>query len=582
MDTAVYGVTAMIHISVMLFAVGLLVFLYPINLVVSIITTVIFGLLALVYLFASALPLFDTSCPYRTPATYLMAYTYWLYLQSIPRLKELYLKIKPGQPLLPTQDTDVPVVLVHSSTRTTLADIMARSVAVYDRETFLSSSRFAFAWDRTSRYNMTEDAELRTLLELAVDIMSLNEPFFIGPNMRHMKHILADEAFMQHLQDYLNWRIFSEKEPDSRHPGFIIAQYFTRELLNLLTNDYKLLGLTERNTVPKSYISILGIIADMPIFEYNEIRIGLWAENARFGAWSQLCLFYVHQTIADRLLDSDLPIPDLAVFTKEMAQFYFSKHTLENLHPLGLLLFMHFHSSADRPGRYPSGSSLEAYNDWVESTRDSPTSTYLTPLHDDKCCKSWTSMFTDDGVAHDAASNILSIIWHVLQAPKEIQMGKVAGLELYLTCLSSSYKLSQKIIRKYMPSAEFIHILRVTGLLDTLEKLGERSDFDMIEPGPSENYHFLTTSSGWRVVNALGDLAQCVDWDAYHQGQQVHDGTAANSTQLDGLAHTVLTIPVTEPDQDIQHVHYREHEAEHDETWDRLYWGDDWPDDSSS
>ncbi|KZV69385.1 hypothetical protein PENSPDRAFT_486002 [Peniophora sp. CONT] len=78
MDQFVSWIVALVHMSVFLFACGLLVFLFPIHHVVAAISTGILGSFVAIYLVASVLPLLERSCPYRTPVTYLMAFIYWL------------------------------------------------------------------------------------------------------------------------------------------------------------------------------------------------------------------------------------------------------------------------------------------------------------------------------------------------------------------------------------------------------------------------------------------------------------------------------------------------------------------------
>ncbi|KZV65233.1 hypothetical protein PENSPDRAFT_587204, partial [Peniophora sp. CONT] len=70
MDDVVSLIVALVHLAVILFAAGLLLFLYPINAAVSGCTTSILGVFVLVYLIAGVMPIKDANCPYRTPLTY--------------------------------------------------------------------------------------------------------------------------------------------------------------------------------------------------------------------------------------------------------------------------------------------------------------------------------------------------------------------------------------------------------------------------------------------------------------------------------------------------------------------------------
>ncbi|KZV65209.1 hypothetical protein PENSPDRAFT_587205, partial [Peniophora sp. CONT] len=72
MDQVVYVIVALVHTSVILFAAGLILFLYPINSVVCWCAASTLSLFGILYILASILPLIDHNCPYRTPLTYLL------------------------------------------------------------------------------------------------------------------------------------------------------------------------------------------------------------------------------------------------------------------------------------------------------------------------------------------------------------------------------------------------------------------------------------------------------------------------------------------------------------------------------
>ncbi|KZV61902.1 hypothetical protein PENSPDRAFT_592213, partial [Peniophora sp. CONT] len=72
MDQFVSWIVALVHLSVFLFACGLLAFLFPINHIVACIASGVLAMFIIIYLIASLLPLIDASCPYRTPVSYVM------------------------------------------------------------------------------------------------------------------------------------------------------------------------------------------------------------------------------------------------------------------------------------------------------------------------------------------------------------------------------------------------------------------------------------------------------------------------------------------------------------------------------
>ncbi|KZV67148.1 hypothetical protein PENSPDRAFT_584418, partial [Peniophora sp. CONT] len=72
MDQFVSWIVALVHLSVFLFACGLLLFLFPFNQVVAGISTAVLASFVTVYCVASLVPLLDKSCPYRTPISYMI------------------------------------------------------------------------------------------------------------------------------------------------------------------------------------------------------------------------------------------------------------------------------------------------------------------------------------------------------------------------------------------------------------------------------------------------------------------------------------------------------------------------------
>ncbi|KZV67159.1 hypothetical protein PENSPDRAFT_611842, partial [Peniophora sp. CONT] len=89
MEHVVSFVSALVHLSVILFTLGLVVFLYPINRIVACVALGVFSAFALIYLATSTLPLFDSSCPYRTPITYILAAAYCIFHALLNTLRNL-------------------------------------------------------------------------------------------------------------------------------------------------------------------------------------------------------------------------------------------------------------------------------------------------------------------------------------------------------------------------------------------------------------------------------------------------------------------------------------------------------------
>ncbi|KAJ7245310.1 hypothetical protein C8J57DRAFT_761371 [Mycena rebaudengoi] len=67
MHTVVELIPLLLHISLFLFFAGLVAFLHPVNFVVSACATGLLGILSVIYVYITVLPIFYSDCPYRTP-----------------------------------------------------------------------------------------------------------------------------------------------------------------------------------------------------------------------------------------------------------------------------------------------------------------------------------------------------------------------------------------------------------------------------------------------------------------------------------------------------------------------------------
>jgi uncharacterized protein DUF6535 len=76
MRLAVEIAPTLLHLSVYLFFAGLVIVFHTINTKVAIAVDVSVGLFVLAYIMLSILPCLDTKCPYRTPMSYILWYSY--------------------------------------------------------------------------------------------------------------------------------------------------------------------------------------------------------------------------------------------------------------------------------------------------------------------------------------------------------------------------------------------------------------------------------------------------------------------------------------------------------------------------
>ncbi|KAJ7595287.1 hypothetical protein C8J56DRAFT_381698 [Mycena floridula] len=80
MFTLVESIPFLLHISLFLFFAGLCIFIYPINRIIGWLCIFIFIICLVLYLMPTLLPIFERSCPYRTPLTSV----FWRLLQMVP------------------------------------------------------------------------------------------------------------------------------------------------------------------------------------------------------------------------------------------------------------------------------------------------------------------------------------------------------------------------------------------------------------------------------------------------------------------------------------------------------------------
>ncbi|KAJ7595298.1 hypothetical protein C8J56DRAFT_922055 [Mycena floridula] len=80
MFTLVESIPFLLHISLFLFFAGLCIFIYPINHLIGWLCIFIFIICLVLYLTPTLIPIFEHSCPYRTPLTSV----FWRLLQMLP------------------------------------------------------------------------------------------------------------------------------------------------------------------------------------------------------------------------------------------------------------------------------------------------------------------------------------------------------------------------------------------------------------------------------------------------------------------------------------------------------------------
>ncbi|KZV72964.1 hypothetical protein PENSPDRAFT_322324, partial [Peniophora sp. CONT] len=148
MDQVVHWLVAFVHLSVILFFAGLLLFLYTMNSTVAYCTMSVIAFFGAVYFIVSVMPLLRRRCPYRTPLTYVLAFLYWICLRI------------GGYWWISLQE----LVVRHSG--------WDKGHKQPDEMRFLrrSSKRFRFAWRYTSRH-MFHGENFANLLQSTLPIL---------------------------------------------------------------------------------------------------------------------------------------------------------------------------------------------------------------------------------------------------------------------------------------------------------------------------------------------------------------------------------------------------------------------------
>ncbi|VDC06599.1 unnamed protein product [Peniophora sp. CBMAI 1063] len=162
-------IVALMHIAVVLFLIGLIIFLFPIHILPAAVVTTAASMAALIYVSISVIPLFDNTCPYRTPlsSSFAIAHTFI-------RLSKLAL-IQPRKLIdlartHPSYRTNEFWQLWKLPARRIYHDLPSKLRALYldDRSiaqnTFMRQERMMFVWQRTSGYILSAHG-LSALLE---------------------------------------------------------------------------------------------------------------------------------------------------------------------------------------------------------------------------------------------------------------------------------------------------------------------------------------------------------------------------------------------------------------------------------
>ncbi|VDC02419.1 unnamed protein product [Peniophora sp. CBMAI 1063] len=459
MDSVVYCVTALVHLAVFLFVVGLAVFLFPFDGVVAAATTAVLGFFLLLYLAASISPLVDGSSPYRTPATYLFAGIYFLFLSLCRAVVRFCALLRPNS-AKPHKSDPVPA----------FRELVSR--AVTDHENYLDSGpRFKFAWDRASRHLLQDQ-----LPDLLRDLQSLMDGMETQAgrkgartsNLYYHRTVLdpldclsSDESFMNTMQNYSN-DLLGRRTGEFALDFFKIAGLLSWSIFAADPADHSTPTYFQWSVTKALYLDILsGLALVMECKSFSAIdrlRARVCLAIAR-RALVGLCSAARKRTRFPDLTTDDVT-PAVSTFdeSEEPPLVPMYEHLNGQFSDNRIILLM-MQSHVDRALYYIDDFGYEALA-WL---KDNTVSCHPVPLHDGDCCRSWRSILIADGWAHDAASGLLSLIARFIEAPADVQR-KAGDVVTLMGWTLFRYWDSSALFEDYLdigpPSSEFITLLR--------------------------------------------------------------------------------------------------------------------------
>ncbi|KAF8199323.1 hypothetical protein K438DRAFT_1717594 [Mycena galopus ATCC 62051] len=188
MPTVVEIIPLLLHGSLFLFFCGLVAFLVPVDIAMSIIAAIILGIVVLVYCILTLLPLCYLDCPYQTPLSEL----FWRAFQDIKTFLA-------GQHFKPN-DVEASDTSTVKSHKETMVEAMSRTATEFSEERTDRDHR-ALVWTMKS---LSDDTELEPLIEAIPNLLW-------GPIQRrhvygtHIQGLLQnpDVHLLQRIEDFL-------------------------------------------------------------------------------------------------------------------------------------------------------------------------------------------------------------------------------------------------------------------------------------------------------------------------------------------------------------------------------------------
>lgn len=405
MDEVVNLLVALVHLSVILFATGLLLFLFPINLAVVWCAVVVICILGLVYFAASLFSIFDTSCPYRTPLTYPLFVGNWS-LGRVSHVINGLLRQRDFSPLVEVLFEWCCDVLPAPSTQ-----LVPRRHTVYsplEDDTFLSVLRFELAWLHTSRQMF--DTDFKTLLQFVMTKLA-SMPEELREECLH--HLESDEQLKSRFRPIGSyWPGSMDYEAD------VVGYQMCCALFQRFYDDYRQAGLYERDRVTLNrYLQT--IIS-------GATTSSITTHSAMLTLQTRFSLFYLRWYLLLVLLDTVDDGDVLGRNATQILSYIFQDYGRSDSHAMRVtgeeIGVRSNYWIIDRPwtllylvnSLQVSSMDASGYKEHCDLEED--VRSCLVPLHDNACCR------RSDMMSHAAACNVLTMIAHLLRAPEGDRM----------------------------------------------------------------------------------------------------------------------------------------------------------------
>ncbi|KAJ7804107.1 hypothetical protein B0H14DRAFT_2463281, partial [Mycena olivaceomarginata] len=179
MHTIVGAIPLLLHTSLLFFFAGLVAFLIPVNIPVSMVAATLLFILVAVYASLTSLPLVHMDCPYWTP----LSGALWQLKQRMSNIKQYF----------PRSSSALATQMMSQISRTeTMVEVVFRKARSYGPERLHRDKR-ALVWTMKS---LADDTEIEPFVEAVPDILW-------GPNTRRFTYETHIQTLIHHKDPHV-------------------------------------------------------------------------------------------------------------------------------------------------------------------------------------------------------------------------------------------------------------------------------------------------------------------------------------------------------------------------------------------